>query len=379
MSFLHGVELIEDNSGPRPIRTVSSSVIGVVATAKDAKIKEEAFPINTPVVCTPANIADFDFGTGTMEDAVTGIFAQSGAILVLVRAEDADTDAEQANKIAGNLLEKTGVHALVAAGTAPKILVAPGFSDVPAVQDQLKTAAQKLRAVAIVDAPQSLDLSSLDNVANDYATAVSDRVYMVYPSVKVQGANGIEERPLSPRVAGIIARTDNEAGFWHSPSNKQINGVLGMTTPIDFALGDSTSLANQLNAANLGTVIQQDGFRLWGNRGMGADPKFAFLSVRRTADMINESLLRAHMWAIDRNITKTYIEDVTEGVNSYLRQLQAEGAILGGECWADPTLNSPSAIANGQVYFNFDFTPPYPAEHIRFTSSLVNDYLEEII
>jgi phage tail sheath protein FI len=51
----------------------------------------------------------------------------------------------------------------------------------------------------------------------------------------------------------------------------------------------------------------------------------SFLSVRRTADMINESLLRAHMWAVDRNITKTYIEDVLEGVNAYLRHLRTTG------------------------------------------------------
>jgi phage tail sheath protein FI len=28
---------------------------------------------------------------------------------------------------------------------------------------------------------------------------------------------------------------------------------------------------------------------------------------------------------------------------------------------------------------DFDFTPPYPAEHITFRSHLVNDYLVEIL
>nr|WP_235661225.1 phage tail sheath C-terminal domain-containing protein [Candidatus Hamiltonella defensa] len=107
--------------------------------------------------------------------------------------------------------------------------------------------------------------------------------------------------------------------------------------------------------------------------------KWAFLSVRRTADMINESLLKAHLWAVDQNITKTYIEDVTEGVNAYLRDLRAMGAIIGGQCWADPELNTPSNMSQGHLFFDFDFTPPYPAEHITFRSSLVNDYLEEIL
>ena len=95
--------------------------------------------------------------------------------------------------------------------------------------------------------------------------------------------------------------------------------------------------------------------------------------------MINESLLRTHMWAVDRNITKTYIEDVLEGVNAYLRHLRTVGAIINGQAWADPELNTPDQIAQGKVYIDFDFTPPYPAEHITFRSHLVNDYLVEIL
>jgi phage tail sheath protein FI len=53
-------------------------------------------------------------------------------------------------------------------------------------------------------------------------------------------------------------------------------------------------------------------------------------------------------------------------------------AILGGDCWADPDLNTPDQIAQGKVYFDFDFTPPFPAEHVTFRSHLVNDYVKEI-
>lgn len=82
---------------------------------------------------------------------------------------------------------------------------------------------------------------------------------------------------------------------------------------------------------------------------------------------------------MDRNITKNYIREVEEGVNAYIRQLVAQGALIGGRCWADPDLNTPAAIALGKVFFNFDFTAPYPAEHITFRSILTTDYLEELI
>jgi phage tail sheath protein FI len=38
--------------------------------------------------------------------------------------------------------------------------------------------------------------------------------------------------------------------------------------------------------------------------------------------------LRAHLWAVDRNIVKNYLTDVTESVNAFLATLKSQGAIL---------------------------------------------------
>ena len=202
---------------------------------------------------------------------------------------------------------------------------------------------------------------------------------MVDPSVKVLNSSGVEvTQAVSARVAGIIAKTDNDKGFWWSPSNNEILGITGTQRPIDFVLGDATCRANLLNAANVATIIRQNGFRLWGNRTLSSDSKWAFLSVRRTADIIQDSILRAHLWAVDRNITSTYLTDVADGVNGYLKSLKAQGAIIDGECRPAADLNTPANISQGKVYFDIKFTAPYPAEHITFRSALVNDYLTEI-
>jgi phage tail sheath protein FI len=265
----------------------------------------------------------------------------------------------------------------------PRILIAPGFTQQkqddlanPVVAEMLGIA-ERLRAVIIADCPNATKEEAI-SYRQDWG---SPRIYCAYPWVKVYdtATENIIDQPASPRIAGLIAKSDNKRGFWWSPSNLNINGIVGISKPIDFTLGDTNSVANYLNEHEVTTIIQQDGYRLWGNRTTSSDPKWAFLSVRRTADMINDSLLKAHLWAVDRNITKTYIEDVSEGVNNYLRHLQAIGAIIGGKCWADPELNTPDQITQGKVYFDFDFTPPYPAEHITFRSRMVDDYLEEIV
>ena len=176
----------------------------------------------------------------------------------------------------------------------------------------------------------------------------------------------------------MIAKSDNDRGFWWSPSNQEILGIVGPSRPIDFILGDANARANLLNEKNIATIIRQGGFRLWGNRTTSTDPIWAFLSVRRTADVIADSIQRAHLWAIDRPVNRQLCEAIKDSVNSYLRTLTTLGAILGGECWYDRDDNPNSELAAGVVRFRYKFTPPPPAEHIIFNAESVEDYYDAI-
>jgi len=394
MTFLHGVEIIEVDTGSRPIRTVRSGVIGIVGTAPDADAA--LFPLNTPVLIAgsrteAAKLDTTGDGLGTLPGALDGIFDQIGAVVIIVRVDDGLDEAETLANIIGGVDGTSGayegVHALVGAesivGFSPRILIAPGWTHqrptdlANPVVAELEGIAARLRAVIVADGPNTTDADAQTHAA-DWGT--SGRVYVVDPWVKVlDGAGAVLTQPSSARVAGVIARTDNDRGFWHSPSNKGIFGIIGTARPVDFKLGDSASRANLLNENDVATIIRQDGFRLWGNRVPTADPKWQFISVRRTADILHESLQRAHMWAVDRNITKTYLEDVSDGVNGYIATLVELGAILGGRCFPDPDLNTPASIMEGKVYFNLEFTPPYPAEHITFRSHLVDTYISEAL
>jgi phage tail sheath protein FI len=394
--FLHGVEVLEIDAGPRPIRTISTGIIGVVGTAPAAD--DTAFPLNTPVMVAgsrrEAALLDTTAdgtGGGTLPPALDGIFDQIGAVVIVVRVEEGADEAETLANIIGGVNAGTGqfegLHALVGAesvvGHAPRILCAPGWthqrpSDLAnPVVAELEGIADRIGAVIIADGPNTTDAAA-QTYAGDWGT--SGRVYVIDPWVKVLSSAGeIVDEPASARVAGVISRTDNDIGFWVSPSNQGIYGIVGTSRPVDFKLGDQSSRANLLNANAVTTIIRQDGFRLWGNQVPTADAKWQFLCVRRTADVLNESIQRAHLWAVDRAITKTYIEDVVEGVNGFIALLVAQGALLGGNCWADPDLNTAASIQNGQVWFNFDFTPPYPAERVTFRSHLVNDYISEAL
>jgi len=250
-----------------------------------------------------------------------------------------------------------------------------GASTNPVVGEMLSIA-NAMRAHIIVDGPSTTDSAAIA-YRNDFG---SRRVFIVDP--KISGWNVATDtyvvEPASARVAGLIAKTDAEFGFWESPSNKEVFGVGGLARPIDYAFGDKTSRANVLNENEIATFIRDEGWYLWGNRTASRDPKFAFLSVSRTTDMIDISIAKAHRWAVDRSITRTYFDDVTSSVKAYLRQLETRGALLGGNCWVDPEFNTPADISNGNATFSYDFTPPYPAERVTFRSHLVTDYIRNL-
>lgn len=323
---------------------------------------DDSFPLDTPVLVTAPSGLDEKLGADTyLGKALEGIYKQAGAVVVVVNTAS----------VAGDATQLTGVHALKRAqsvlGYVPRIIVAEGASNVSVIDD-VKSVANACRAIAVV---------GINVATNTLATGWmtdngTERVYGIWPLI-----NGGQDP--APFVAGVISKTDNDRGFWWSPSNQEILGIESLDFPVDFQLGDSTSLANILNEGKVTTFIRQGGFRIWGNLTGSIDPKWQFLSVRRTADIINDSILANHLWAVDRNITRTYLEDVADGVNAYMSTLVNLEAIIGGRCWPDPGLNSPDQIALGKVYFNFEFTPPYPAQTVTFRSILTNDYLSELI
>lgn len=393
--FLHGVNVIEVTSGPRTIRTSKSSVIGVIGTAPDSDA--EKFPLNKPVLIAGSLKEAAKLGKkGTLPSAINSIFSQIGATVVVIRAQESENadpklkEEETVKNIIGGVDQETGEYQGIEAflssesivHVAPRILIVPGFThQMPEAENGEKSknpvvaalvrVAEKLRSIIVADGPNTND----EEAIKWRKSIGSSRVYVVDPWVKVFTDGKEEIVPASPFVAGLIAKIDNEHGFWWSPSNQEINGIVGTSRPVDFTLGDANCRANHLNENEVATIIHQNGYKLWGNRTCSSDPKWAFLPVRRTADLINDSLLRAHLWAVDRNISKTYMDDVIERVNAYLANLQAQGAIISGKCYASQGLNTPANIASGKVYFDFEFNTSYPAEHITFRSHLINNQI----
>ena len=230
--------------------------------------------------------------------------------------------------------------------------------------------AEKLRAVALIDAPNKY--TDIAEYARDFDDS---RAYLIAP--KVRNVFGDPDW-ASSYAAGLIAVNDAENGYWFSPSNMVLKGVSGQDTPIDFKMGSNASRAATLNNQNVTTVIRKNGFKLWGNRMVTTAPGLSFITARRIIDLIVDSLQNALFNQVDRPITKDFVDGITETVNGFLRQQEARGAIAGGECYPDPDLNSAQSLANGEVHFNIKVSPTPPAESINLKVLITDEYLEEI-
>lgn len=285
--------------------------------------------------------------------------------------------------IAGNG-DRSGLKALALSystfGYVPKIIICPKYSTIATVAAEMIAQANALRAVTIIDTPDGTEVDTAITGRGPLGTLAgfqtsSQRVILAYPNLKVYDAatDAVEVRPYSQFLAGVIAATDLAEGYWVSPSNHEIFGVVGPERIITAAINDASTEANALNEVGITSLFNSfgSGLRVWGNRS-AAWPSLTlpvnFVSVRRTADIIHESVEYAMLQFIDKPINQAVIDSIRESVNAFIRTLIGRGALVDGKCIYNKDKNPPTELALGHLTFDIEFLPPTPAERITFES-----------
>lgn len=379
--YLHGIRVIELNDGTRPIRTISTAIIGMVCTANDADT--EIFPLNEPVLITNPLAAIAKAGSkGTLAQALDAIADQVNTPCVIVRVhEDDDSDTTKAN-IIGAVTDEgkyTGLKALLTAqsklSVKPRILGVPKF-DEKDVATEIAGIAQKLRAFAYVSAHGC----KTKEEAVTYQKSFSQREVMVIfgDFVTFNTTTKAKETTYSvERALGLRALIDKTIGWHKTISNVGINGVSGVTKDITFDIQDSSTDANYLNKNKVTVPINFNGFRLWGSRTCSDDPLFAFENYTRTAQVLADTIAEAHAWAMDKPITPTLVKDIIEGINAKFRELKNLGYIVDATAWFDSEINSKEVLKAGKLYIDYDYTPVPPLENLNFRQRITDRYLAD--
>lgn len=384
--YHHGVRVIEINEGGRPIRTVATAIIGLVATGSDADVA--AFPLDKPVLLTNVRAAIGKAGTlGTLKQSLQAIVDQCDPLVVVVRVADgagADPEAiaaDQTSKVIGTVAGGvyTGAQALLAAqvqlGVKPRILGAPGL-DNQAVTTAMVAVAQKLRAMVYANAFDCADVSEAVLYREEFGAR---ELMLIWPDFVAWNTTTSASEPASAvaRALGLRAKIDEETGWHKTLSNVAVNGVTGLSKDVFWDLQDPSTDAGVLNAAAVTTLVKANGYRFWGSRTCSDEPLFAFESATRTAQVLADSIAEAMMWAIDKPMHPSLVRDIIESINAKFRELKALGYIIDGSAWYDETVNSPTTLADGKLYIDYDYTPVPPLENLQLRQRITDRYLAE--
>ncbi len=377
--YHHGVRVLEINEGTRPIRTVSTAVVGMVCTASDADAVK--FPLNKPVLLTDVLTASGSAGElGTLARSLDAIADQASPVTVVVRVEEGADEAETTSNIIGGVTaggQYTGMKALLAAeaqlGVKPRILGVPGLDSLP-VATELVLIAEKLRGFAYANA-YGCDTVS-DAIA--YRAGFGARELMlIWPDFVSWDTTANANAPASAiaRALGLRAKLDEQVGWHKTLSNVPVNGVSGLSKDIYFDLQNPATDAGLLNADEVTTLIRRDGFRFWGSRTCSADPLFAFENYTRTAHVLADTMAEGHFWAVDKPMHASLVRDIVEGINAKFRELIRGGYLIGGECWFDPAANDKDTLKAGKLFLDYDYTPVPPLEDLTLRQRITDRYL----
>jgi len=384
--FLHGIEFIGIDTGARIIQTPRMNTIFVVGTAPDADAS--AFPMNKNTLI-PARESDLaQLGTtGTLPTILKFLFKMGLFMVIVCRVKEGADDNETMANIIGGTNDETGEYegiknALIAENDTkvkPRILIAPYFSHNKPVVDAIEQVCDHLRAINWVDAPSGTTDKYTDAIT--YRENFGNRrTNVIYPAVTVydEDAKDYIEIPASILAAAAEAVTN----YYDSSSMTKISPIQGITKPITFEEGNRNTITNLLNENGVSTFINQLGWRLYGNQNSSDDQLWKYRGHVRLDDAIAEAIVHAHVWAKDRQIKRTYTDDVLRGLNNYLEYLSSPAveAIAGGRAWLDPEVNDINQMVdNGRVYFDFDYGRYGYAEHVIFRRFLNNGYVEEVL
>ncbi len=193
---------------------------------------------------------------------------------------------------------------------------------------------------------------------------------LIAPDAAIGGA----QREFAPSgiVAGIYATSDSERGVWKAPAGLQVplKGVQALAHLLDDA-GNS-----ELNSLGLNCFRSFPGkpLLLWGARTLaGADAEaseWKFVSVRRTALFVAESISRGTQWITFEVNGEPLWAQVRLNVEAFLHQLFRQGAFQGltpAQAFfvrCGPDTMTPEEVSAGIVNIEIGFAPLRPAEFL---------------
>lgn len=383
--FAHGVRMNISSEGYIPLRVPSTAVIGIIGTANEADI--DIFPLDRCVLVTdiPAAIAKLG-DEGTLKDALMDINKEVRTNIVVIRVnEESDDEPGTIANIMGDIdeyEERTGLEAFSLAtaqtGLQPRIFICPKYDEDESVAKKLGNIAKEFYGMAYVSYFNKFDtiadaLSNRDSFSSDNVVAFYNNA-MAYD----RDAEGDAERYSIAQIAGLRAKIDIEKGWHWSLSNHRLAEVTGVNKEVTYEpINPEGTQANTLNEAGLSVIVQDQGFKTWGNRTLAAsDSPFYFEVGMRSSQVLAITLANLLSDLLqDRPMSPKIMETFRVRGNRLMDDWTRAGYILGGRVILDPDKNSIDNLMIGRPDWAVEFTYAIPIESPGITVYITDEFV----
>ncbi len=367
-----GVYVEEIPSGVRTIAGVATSITAFVG-------KTESGPVNEPT--TIYNFGEYEriFGglwaESKMGFAVRDFYMNGGGQAIIVSLGNGTlTDADYK----GSQASKTGIYALEKADLFNLMCIPPYDANDNVGSTVIGEAAvycEKRRAFLIVDPPSSWN--SKQTAKTGFATlgTGSKNAAVFFPRLSQPNPlknNQMETFAPCGAIAGVISRIDTNRGIWKAPAG--LEAILKGVPGISVNLTDDEN--GELNKMGINCLRSKPpaGRIIWGARTLKGDDQLAsewkYISIRRTALYIEESLFRGNQWVVFEPNDEPLWAQIRLNVGSFMHNLFRQGAFQGqspAEAYfvkCDKETTTQDDIDRGVVNILVGFAPLKPAEFV---------------
>lgn len=131
--------------------------------------------------------------------------------------------------------------------------------------------------------------------------------------------------PACGHIAGLWARHDTTTGVHKAPANLGLSGALNTARRFTPAEQDLLNL----NGVNSLRVFPGRGVVVWGARTLSSDPEWRYISVRRYATLITQSICRATGWVVFEPNDEPLWAQLRATVEDFLFGLWRTGTLSG--------------------------------------------------
>jgi phage tail sheath protein FI len=231
---------------------------------------------------------------------------------------------------------------------------------------------QQRQCMLLMDLAADVQLNSAA-ATNTLGLPASSFAALYYPWLTITNplAKGTLTIPPAAVAAGLYGRNDRRYGVWKAPAGvtAKLMGITGLAVSLD------DSVQQQLNSLGINCIrtLPRVGTVLWGARTLAGqtDTEWRYISVRRTAIFIEQSISQSLQWAVSEPNDQSLWQAVRRNISNFLITLFRAGAFQGAapqdafyvRCGLNETMTQQD-INQHQLVIELGFAPVKPAEFV---------------